>query len=487
MTSLLELQQAVNAACRRDLQSFVERVFHVVDPSAKLERAAYLDVLCDHLQQVAEGSSRRLLITIPPRHLKSITAAVALPAWVLGRNPAKKIIAVSYGQDLAFKHADDFRKVLRAPWYDRVFPGLVGSISRDTSAEVRTRRNGFRYATSLGGTLTGLGCDLLIIDDLMKASDAASSLERDRVQEFYRSTLLSRLNDKSTGQIIAIQQRLHEDDLAGYLIETGGFLHLNLPAIAEESQVFSLSDGRVFRRAVGDVLKPLTEPMRVLDELRQAMGERAFQAQYQQNPTPSDSPLIRWDRIQTYDEAPPRERLHALVQSWDTAMADSPKSDYSVGTTWGHDGQSWLLLDLVRVRLPYPELLAKVRHERRRWQPDTILVEKASTGGPLLDDLARDMRCLSEPHHHAPSCQRHAVTPRIGKEERLATQVDRLYTGKARFPTSAPWLADLKRELLGFPQSAHDDQVDSISQFLEWCVGRGGRSVLDRRRENRRR
>lgn len=479
MSDLADVQRAVNALCRRDFQVFVERVFNTLDPTSELERAGYLEALCDQLAQVARGEIKRLLVTIPPRHLKTVAASIALPAWILGRDPSQRIISVTYGQTLAQQYEAQFRMVMRSRWYAHVFPTTATSIVRETSTELRTRQNGARLATSLGGAVTGLGGDMLIIDDLMKAEDVRSPVERARAQDFYGNTLLSRLDDKSEGAIVVIQQRLHEDDLAGYLLHLGGFVHLNLPAIAEERQEIRLSTGRIFRREIGDVLKPKTEPRAVLDELRAGMGGPLFQAQYQQNPTPLESALIEWHRIQSYEEAPERSRLQCVIQSWDTAMVDSPRSDYSVGTTWGHDGKSWLLLDLVRVRLQYPDLLAKVRFERKRWRPDTILVEKKATGIPLLEDLARDMRSISEDRrHHAPWCNRIGITPTIGKEERLSTQVERLYSGYARFPLEAPWLFDLKRELMAFPSATYDDQVDSVSQFLEWSIGARGRRAL---------
>lgn len=472
-----DIQRAVNALCRSDFQAFVERVFHTLDPSSELERAPYIEVLCDHLAQVKRGEIKRLLVTIPPRHLKTVAGSIALPAWVLGHDPSKRIMSLSYGQDLSLKYATQFRTIMRSRWYAQVFPLTAGSIVRDTAQELVTLQNGSRLATSLGGTVTGLGADLIIIDDLMKAEDARSASERARVQDFFGNTVLSRLNDKRTGSIVAIQQRLHEDDLAGYLLELGGFTHLNLPAIAEEAQVFILSTGRTFKRERGDVLKPQTEPRRALDEQRAAMGGPVFQAQYQQDPTPSDSALIEWNRIKTYETRPPREELQSVIQSWDTALADSPRSNYSVGTTWGYHAGSWLLIDLVRVRLQYPDLLAKVRFERKRWRPDVILVEKASTGGPLLQDLARDFRGLSAREFHAPWCARIGVVPQIGKEERLSAHIERLYSGHAKLPAEAEWLPELKREILAFPSANYDDQVDSVTQFLEWSVTNGARSA----------
>jgi predicted phage terminase large subunit-like protein len=477
MTTPADIPAALSELCRRDFQVFIERVFATLDPAAELERAPYLEILSDYLARAERGEIRRLLITIPPRHLKSIATSVALPAWMLGRDPTRRILTVSYANDLTKEHSRNFQKVISSGWYAHTFTDTALSIERNTIAEVRTRQNGFRRGASFGGSLTGFGADTIIIDDLMKAADARSPVQRENVRHFYGNTLVSRLNDKSQGTIIAVQQRLHEDDLAAHL-QTMGYVHLNLPAIAEERQVFALSTGRVHVREPGDLLKPRTEPRVILDEFRQAMGGSDFEAQYQQNPTPPDSALIEWSRIKTYEETPPRERLQYVVQSWDTAFTDGPKADFSVCTTWGFHNDAWLLLDVQRARLSYPDLLARVRRERKAWQTDTIIVEKASTGHALLDDLARDHRGLSEPEHHAPQCNRFASQPTMSKEERLVVGVERLYSGLVKLPQHARWLPELKREMMGFPHLVHDDQVDSVSQFLLWVKQRQGRAAV---------
>lgn len=483
------LARLLDELCRRDFQTFLERVFHTIDPGRPLERNWHLDAMCAAATEVFEGRDQRLLITIPPRYMKSVTFSVAFPAWAIGRDPTLKIITASYGQELSLAHARSFRRVVRSAWYAKVFPTTAQSVLRDTESQWHTRQGGFRWSLSLGGAFTGLGADIIIVDDMMNAKDASSPVERERVKRFYNETLITRLDDKRTGRIIAIQQRLHEDDLAGHLLDKGLFKHLNLPAIAERDETIALGGGRNFHRRLGEVLNPAREPRGLLDHTRAEMGARAFAAQYQQNPTPSESDHFRWDNIQFYDVAPPRDRLQSLVQSWDTALAVSPTADWSVCSTWGFDGQAWLLLEVTRWRLSYPDLLAKVRAERQRWRTNMIIVEASGVGIPLLKDLAQDMRCLSDRRHHAPNCQRHGYTPKLGKEERLASQVERLYSGHAKFPRQAPWLEDLKREFMAFPAGRHDDQVDSVTQFLEWSLQRSGRrqAAADSRSPSQRR
>jgi len=467
---------------RTELEVFVQIVFFILNPSEALDHGWYLRAMVRALEDVEAGVTRRLQITVPPRHLKSIMVNVAFPAWLMGRDPTTKVICVSYAQDLAALHARAFRKVVTSPEYAAVFPKTAASIARQTDTEVATDQGGFRFATSLGGTVTGVGADIIIIDDLMKAADAAYSEARIKAKRFVDETLMSRLNDKRNGKVVAIQQRLHEDDIAAHLNEKGNFRHLDLPAIAVRDEIFPLTRNRTHARRIGDLLSPIREPQSTLDEIKRDMGPRAFEAQYQQNPTPADGDYVKWEKIARYDDAPHRTALRKVVHSWDCAASPAPGADYSVGTVWGFDGRSWLLLDVIRVRLDYPDLLARVRSERTRWKADVIVVEKASNGIALLQDLTRDFRGLSDPIHHATTCQRLKADARLPKAERLFAAMDRLYSGLARFPREAPWLEDVRREMMSFPNGRYDDQVDSISQFLAFAAGNVERRLLERRR-----
>lgn len=471
-------QVLVHRLAREDFEVFLDLTFHFLNPDVSLSRGWYLSAMAQALAEIAGGENRRLQITVPPRHLKSVMTSVAFPAWLLGHRPHMRIICASYGQDLSAALSRNFRKVMGSAWYAQVFPDTAGSIVRDTEADLATRQGGYRYATAVGGVVTGLGADLIIIDDLMKAQDASYPEARAKAQRFVDETLLSRLDDKKTGAIVAIQQRLHEDDVSAHLAAKGGFRHLDLPAIAIRDEVIPLTRGRSHARRIGDVLNPAREPREVLDQLRAEMGPRAFEAQYQQNPTPTEGDYVQWDRIQFYEDRPERRQLHRIVHSWDPAASADPSADYSVGTVWGHDGSSWLLLDVMRLRLTYADLLDRVRAERARWRADVILVENSSVGPSLLSDLARDMRCLGPAEHHAPYCTRVAADARLPKAERFYSEVARLYSGFARLPREAPWLEALRREMMTFPNARHDDQVDSVSQFLHWAVGQGGRTTL---------
>ena len=260
------------AIIRNDLYSFVRASFPIVSGGDRFLPNWHVDALCSELTQVVTGHTRRLIITVPPRSLKFICASVCLPAFVLGQDPTRRVICVSYSDSLAHKHANDCRALMHSKLYKEVFPATRISPAKNTETEVMTTARGSRLATSVGGTLTGRGGNLVIIDDPLKPQDAQSQNARDSLKQWYSNTLLSRLDNKTEGSIVVVMQRLHTDDLVGHLLEQNGWRHLNLPAIAEEETVINLPGGRSVRRLAGDLLHPERESQTALDELKAAMG-----------------------------------------------------------------------------------------------------------------------------------------------------------------------------------------------------------------------
>jgi hypothetical protein len=187
---------ALDVVLRRDLVGFVRKAFGTVSPGLSFIPNWHIEAICHELAKVVSGETNRLIITMPPRHLKSICASVALPAWVLGHDPTRRIISVSYAQDLAVKHGNDCRAVMSSDWYRRVFPGTEIDAAKNTETEIMTTKRGSRLATSVGGVLTGRGGNMIIIDDPLKPADAMSDTARERHIEWYSTTLISRLDNK---------------------------------------------------------------------------------------------------------------------------------------------------------------------------------------------------------------------------------------------------------------------------------------------------
>src|SRR5262245_55982522 len=317
----LAISRARDEACRQDLVSFIRMSFDLLAHGEPLLMNWHIEAIAYHLEQVRLGRIKRLIINLPPRYLKSLVTSVAFPAFVLGHDPTKRLIVTSYGSDLAVKLANDCRTIISSPRYKSIFPGLHISRMKNTETEIATTRGGFRLATSSDGSLAGRGGDILIIDDPLKPSDALSDSKREHVNAWFKNTLYSRLDDKQKGAIIIVMQRLHDDDLCGFLLkDSHDWVVLNFPAIALKDEQIPIGDGRFYERHIGDVLHPEKESKSDLDKTRSEVGEDIFAAQYQQCPSQPAGHMIKRDSLQRYDQLPIRTQSHYVIQSWDTAI-----------------------------------------------------------------------------------------------------------------------------------------------------------------------
>jgi predicted phage terminase large subunit-like protein len=255
----------------------------------------------------------------------------------------------------------------------------------------------------------------------------------------------------------------------GHLLQKGTFTHLNLKAIAEEDEDFEILFGMVHHRKRGEPLCPEHESLATLAETRKQIGEAFFSAQYQQNPVPPGGNRIKWEWFGTYDDMPDRDWFQKIVHSWDTAMSAEPASDYSVCLTWGFREGIWYLLDVLREKYDFPDLVRMAKHLNDKWQPDMIIIENSATGKPLYQEL-RKVGLLRKLNR---------MKPGDSKELRLEAQTVKLEQGGFLLPKSAHWLAAFKFECQGFPRVRHDDQVDALSQFLASLDGRRGHVLLN--------
>jgi predicted phage terminase large subunit-like protein len=460
---------------RNDFRAFIHKVFTTLCPGQDYERSWHIEAIAYQLERVRRGEITRLIINMPPRSLKSISASVAFPAFLLGRDPSRRIICVSYSAELAKKHSNDFRAVLEAPWYRSVFPSAQIGPYKNSETEIELTARGFRLATSVGGTLTGRGGDIIVIDDPLKPDDAISEIRRTAANQWFTNTLLSRLDDKRAGAIVIVMQRVHMDDLTGFVTsQSDEWEILNLPAIAELDEVIPISDTEVHRRRVGEALSPVREPIAVLENLKLQLGSDAFSAQYQQMPVPPGGAMIKRDWIKRYVELPLQRERSLILQSWDTASKGGPENDFSVCTTWfiSHD-RRWYLIDVWRKRVDYPELKAAVRTLASLHAAKRVLVEDAGAGTSLVQELLGEVDGIL------------AVKPDRDKITRLSVVSSKFQSGLVFFPEHARWLADFEAELFAFPGSRHDDQLQfrkpSADRRQLWIadgdIGRSGRGL----------
>jgi len=449
VTAMLDIQNAepvayspqvlFRAMLAEHLMSFTRYAFEVIRPGIPFRPNWHLEAMTHKLAQVASGEIRRLIINVPPRSLKSLCTSVALPAWFLGKNPFERVIVASYSDLLSRNHSNDFRRLVNDPIYQATFPAM--QVDRESDREIMTTKRGKRIATSIEGTLTGLGGNLIIVDDPLKPGDAMSESVRSRVIEWYRSTLLSRPDDKTAARIVLVMQRVHQDDLAGYLQEQGGFDVLSLPAIAPCAETYSLGDGRVKKRLKDELLHPEHEPADVLLELKREMGQIAFSAQYQQAPIPPGGTIIKRKWLASYD-AVGQQPGDIVIMSWDIALSEMETGDYSACVVLLVRKEVFYVLEVLRGRFPFDTLKRKVGDVKHRYGSATLLIEDSPISRGLIQSL-REQWVNVTPYK-----------PDTDKRSRAITQSDLFAGGSVRFPRRAGWLEEFTSELLAFPGGA---------------------------------
>jgi len=433
---------------RADFNVFLEKAFAELNtapflPNWHLERLAW------ECRLFAEGVTKRLIICMPPRHLKSTIGSVALPAWILGRNPAAKIICASYGEDLAKDFSDQTRRLINSESYARAFPNV--KLEKSTDMHLRTLQGGQRYATTVGGAITGKGADFIIVDDPMKYQDIGSEARRDDVANWLFH-LPTRLDNLNAGGILVIAQRMHEDDVIGRLTDHDGWKHVILPLIATRDERHQLGPNRFHDRKAGEILHAARIAKHRAAQLQLEIGKADFQAQYQQNPLPANSGCLDVAMFKRFTARP--KAFEHIFFSVDVASTFKA-GDYSVCTIWGYLDQCFYLRDLWRKQVEFPELRKTLLTLDTKWAPSLIIVESVGIGEALCQDLCETlggyiMRC----------------TPSGGKVQRFEKCIPLINNGQVLIPSNAPWLDTLIKELQAFPDGKHDDQVDSISQIL---------------------
>lgn len=440
-------------AVKYDFPTFIAKTLSTCDPGANYRHNWHIERIAQYLEEARKSQVTRLIINMPPRCLKSICVSVAWPAWLLGHDPSCRVIAASYAASLSIKHSIDTRLVVTSPWYRKIFPDVKLTRDQNEKSKFMTTRRGFRMATSVGGSVTGEGGNFLIVDDPLNPAQAMNTSARETANAWFDHTFATRLNDKKKGVIVLVMQRLHRDDLTGHLLAKGGWEQLCLPMVATRHEVFDLGRQRV-ERFPGDLLHASRDDEAVVERTRHELGSTAFAAQFQQAPLADDGGMVRPWWFGRYRRPPEYTRC---IQSWDTAIKAGAQHDASVCLTFAnHEGRSYLL-DAQVWRLEYPDLKKALYKMSEQWQPEAILIEDKASGQQLLQDVRRES--------HLPVIATH---PRHDKVTRFAAVSAMIEAGKLVLPEQAGWLAKLEEELWMFPHGPHDDQVDALTQYLEW-------------------
>jgi len=411
-------------------------------------------VMAKKFQEIAEGKLKRLIINMPPRHTKSEFASYLLPAWFLGKYPGKKIIQCSNTAELATGFGRKVRNLVDSDQYAKVFPNV--SLRSDSKAAGRwsTNMNGEYFAIGVGGTVTGKGADLLIIDDPhseQEAKLAASSPEIfDSVYEWYTSGPRQRL--QPGGAIVVVMTRWSKRDLTGRILQSS--------AEKEGNDDWEVIDFPAILPS-GNPLWPQFWSLEELQALKSELPPSKWNAQYQQQPTSEEGAIVKREWWKTWEsDTPPR--CEFTIQSWDTAFTKNERSDYSACTTWGifyenedESAPNIILLDAFKDRMEFPELKSVAYKHYMEWEPDAFIVEAKASGAPLIAELRQMGIPVQE------------FTPTRGNDKivRVNAVADLFASGKVWAPPTR-WAQEVVEEMASFPNSDHDDLVDSATQAL---------------------
>lgn len=244
-----ELPELYQALYRQDLASFIGRSVEITHPNAQLIPNWHLVLLAEYLTACTQGQLSRLIINMPPRYMKSHAVSVAWPAWLLGHEPSRQIIAASYSSAISLKHSIDARALVQSAWYRDLFPEMKLAKDQNQKAKFMTNKRGFRMATSVGGTLTGEGGEFMIVDDPHNALQVGSAVYRKRAVDWFQNTFMTRQDDLKKGCYVVVMQRLHAEDLTGKLLAGKGWEHLVIPAIETTPRTYHFGNFTYVRKA----------------------------------------------------------------------------------------------------------------------------------------------------------------------------------------------------------------------------------------------
>ncbi len=446
------------------LRQFIKLAWPQVEPARPFVAGWHIDAIAEHLEAISHGQLHRLVINIPPGCMKSLTCCVFWPAWVWTFRPECKWIYASYAIGLSQRDNLRMRRLIESEWYQARW-GKVFKPLRDNWGAIKFMNDhaGFRLCTSTDGTVTGEHADVQVCDDPIKPQDArggalATKTMLNSCLEWWNETMASRLVDFDKSARVIIMQRLHMHDLAGAVLKDGGYEHLCLPMEFEPQSTCTTSIGfRDPRISANQPLWPERFSSEAVAQLKKELGARGEAAQLQQHPVPLTGSVFEKEHVHYWTERP---QVKTVISSWDCTFKETGSS-YVVGQVWGvtADAHSYVLLDQIRKRMSFSETLSAIRKISVAYPfCSAHLIEEKANGSAIIDILQDEIPGI------------YPVLPQGGKEAR-AHAVESLWSnGQVILPSPElyPWVNDLVQELLEFPSSLFDDQVDSMTQALSW-------------------
>jgi predicted phage terminase large subunit-like protein len=421
--------------------------------------------MAEHLEAVLLGQINRLIINVPPRTMKSTISTVTFPTWIWGPKnvPQKRFLFGSYAESLARKHSLYRRNLINSDWYQTKWADRFSlSGDQNVKTDYSNDKTGQMKSAGILGSVTGEGADIIVLDDPHDPLGAESDADRESIIQAIDLTWSSRLNDKKTGAIVVVMQRLHEQDATGHLLQKGGWTHLCLRQISEDKErhVFPVS-GRIKSREPGELLHPSRDGEKEIEAVRRDLGEFGFAAQQQQNPVPKTGGIVKAQWIKYYRSLP--EHLTGWTISADLTFKDAKASDFTVIQLWARVDADRYLIDQIRDRMRFTDAIRAFELMVSKYpQAMRKLVEEKANGAALIDTLKSKIEGIIP------------VNPTESKSARLEDCAVLFESGNVYFPhpDRCDWIPVNERELLSFGKTKHDDTVDAMTQYLNDSKGK---------------
>ena len=459
--------------CRRSLKTFAKRVWPILEPTPFIDGLP-IDAMVIHLEAVARGDITRLLINIPPRHTKSTLVSVIWPIWVWLQSPSERFLCASYSLDLSTRDNLRKRRIIEDPWFQARFSHIF-QLTSDQNAKryFDNNQQGYQMSISVGGGTTGQGGSYLCLDDAHNASEAYSVVDRQNAVIWFREVWTNRLNNQVTDKMVAVGQRIHDEDVCGYIIkERIDWTCLNLPAFYESKTKCITRFWEDPRTEEGEILWPERFSKKSLDGLHRDLGSLGFAAQYQQRPVPAGGGQFKKEGFRyfsvddiAYSLYTPEGKKTVLLEKCriiitvDLAISLKQSSDFTVMAIWAVTPyKELLLLDCFRDHYDNPEQQKQLILLYHRYHPAAIHIENVAYQLALIQQLLKEGIPARE------------YKPTKDKVSRASTASILYEAGRVFHPKKAQWLLEFEDELLMFPMGKHDDQVDSVSMACDSIV-----------------
>jgi predicted phage terminase large subunit-like protein len=448
---------------RGDFASFVRKAYAFLHGGARLEsETLYIEYVCTMLVSVATGETKRAVFNMPPKHLKTFIGSVCLPAWIIMREPSTKVMLIAGSEGLVEEMARQLRKVLFSSWFSEL-SGLEPEQDHNKVLDFSVgRRGGKVSAFSIGSSITGRGADLIIVDDPVDIGKAGDVEHLEKINQLFQTRVLSRLNNPKEGRVVVIAHRLSPNDLSGSLLKLGGWHHIALPLVATEDTVCETGHGPWHRKAL-EPLRPKAFTESYIEGLRANTHNPDFETFYQQDVSGGLKGRISRDHFPRFE---PRDvRGLPIVVSVDPGDSGGPNNSFSVIQAWCWDrGESYYLVDQFREQCGYREFRRAYQRFVFKHQPSVALIEATGQGKRLLED---------EQGKGGKWPRLEKIIPvRRSKVARFRPHVPSILEGRVWLPRDAHWVEGFISENVAFPNGGSDDQVDALTQALDFFSGK---------------